>query len=270
MWNSISLVQLGYGALFSLTISGLAFWVGMLSLSGAFAAFGMGTLIFGIGGWSWTAVLITFFGTSSLLSRLFLKQKQKLETQIEKGYQRDWVQVLANGGVALVCVLLQGWFPNSSIPFLAASASLAAANADTWATELGVLSSQPPRLITTGKTVPRGVSGGVSAFGLLAALGGSTLIAAVGAFFIEERLSFFLIVCLSGIMGSLVDSILGASLQVVYYCPNCEKETEKHPFHSCGEKTLYQRGRIWLNNDGVNLACTLFAAIFALMMARLF
>lgn len=266
MWDNISAVQLGYGVLFSLVISGTAWWMNALKFSGAWAAFVLGTLIFGIGGWSWSAVLLTFFITSSILSHLFRGKKQKVEAQIEKGSRRDWAQVLANGGVALFCVLLRGWFPNSPLPFLAASASLAAANADTWATELGVLSPKPPRLITTGKIVDRGVSGGVSILGLLAALAGSILIATTGWFF-ENNLAYFLIVALSGFGGSLIDSLLGASLQVVYFCPHCEKETEKHPLHSCGQRTMYQRGWKWLNNDVVNLACTMFAAIFALILA---
>lgn len=266
MWNNISTVQIGYGVLLSLVISGLAWYMSALSISGAWAAFVSGALIFGIGGWSWSAVLLTFFITSSLLSRLFRQQKQKLESQIEKGSRRDWAQVLANGGVAMVCVLLKGWFPHSPLSFLAASASLAAANADTWATELGVLSSRPPRLITSGKIVARGVSGGVSVTGLLAALAGSIVIATVGWFF-NNNLAYFLIVCLSGFAGSMVDSLLGASLQVVYFCPRCEKETEKHPLHSCSERTVYRRGWKWFNNDIVNLACTMFAAIFALILA---
>ncbi|MGB9639716.1 MAG: DUF92 domain-containing protein [Anaerolineales bacterium] len=266
MWDNILTVQLGYGILLSLIICGSAWWMNALSISGAWAAFVLGALVFGIGGWSWSAVLITFFITSSLLSHLFKKQKQQIEAQIEKGSRRDWAQVLANGGVAMFCVLLKGWFPHSPLPFLAASASLAAANADTWGTELGVLSSKPPRLITTAKIVDRGVSGGVSVLGLIAALAGSILIATIYWFF-ENNLYYFLLVCLSGFVGSLIDSLLGASLQVVYFCPRCKKETEKHPLHSCNEKTTYRRGWKWLNNDVVNLACTMFAAIFALIFA---
>jgi len=64
-----------------------------------------------------------------------------------------------------------------------------------------------------------------------------------------------------GVVGSLVDSLLGATLQAIYFCPACQKETEKHPQHTCGGKTVHQRGLAWLNNDGVNFLCTLSAAL---------
>ncbi len=269
MWDNISVVHLGYGILLSLPISWLAYWKGALTISGAITAFGMGTLIFGIGGWGWAILLITFFLTSSILSRLFLRRKQSLASQNEKGARRDWVQVLANGGIATGCVLLQGLFPHSGMPFLAASASLAAANADTWATEIGVLSLKPPRLITNGRVVERGTSGGVSMLGWLAACAGSLLIALVGLSFIQSKFPYFVIVWLSGMAGSLLDSLLGASVQVIYHCPRCNQNTEKHPLHSCGEKTLYSQGWAWLNNDGVNLACTGVAALIAIGLASL-
>jgi uncharacterized membrane protein len=151
---------------------------------------------------------------------------------------------------------------------------MAAVNADTWATELGVLSPAPPRLITNGAVVERGTSGGVSLTGTLAALAAATLIGAAAALFPTGTLPSFaapssnplgllLTVAAAGVIGSLVDSLLGATVQAIYVCPQCQKETERHPLHGCGTPTRHLRGWRWLNNDLVNLICSLSGAAAA-------
>ena len=78
---------------------------------------------------------------------------------------------------------------------------MAAVNADTWATELGVLSRTPPRLITSGKVVERGTSGGVSLAGTLAALGGAAVIGLAAA--LAEPRTGIGITCLAVSLGGL-------------------------------------------------------------------
>jgi Raf kinase inhibitor-like YbhB/YbcL family protein len=155
--------------------------------------------------------------------------------------------------------------------------TLAAVNADTWATELGVLSRHRPRLITTGKKVERGSSGGVSPAGVLAAVGGAALIGELAAWLDPAGPNTFargfvivIVVTLTGLAGSLVDSMLGATVQVIYTCPACAKETERHPTHLCGTATIYKRGWRWLNNDRVNAACALAGAGLAMAASPLF
>ena len=140
---------------------------------------------------------------------------------------------------------------------------MAAVNADTWGTELGVLSASPPRLITSGEEVERGASGGVTFLGYLASIGGALVIGLFAKLFTPGA-SVVLVAVLGGLAGATVDSVLGATVQGIFFCPKCGKETESHPIHHCGTETTYLRGWRWLNNDLVNLICSMVGAGIAL------
>jgi uncharacterized membrane protein len=148
---------------------------------------------------------------------------------------------------------------------------MAAVNADTWATEMGVLSASLPRLVTTGKPVERGTSGGISGLGSLAALGGAALVGLAAALFPQGGPAWVVvgIAAAAGLAGAFFDSLLGATVQAIYYCPRCEKETERHPLHTCQEETLLVRGWRWLDNDWVNFLASLVGALTALGLAWL-
>jgi uncharacterized protein (TIGR00297 family) len=263
-------MQVSLGLLLAGAVAFAGWRLRLLSGSGAVAAAGLGTLVFGLGGWSWAVVLIGFFATSSGLTRLFGRRKRDLEAAFSKGGQRDAGQVLANGGLAGLAVLAHALWPASQAPWLVFCGALAAVNADTWATELGVLSPTAPRLITTFKPVPRGTSGGISAAGTLAALAGALCIGLLGLLFWPDARPVhpdgaLAALTLAGLVGSLVDSLLGATFQAIYTCPACARETERHPRHTCGGPTHLLRGQAWLDNDGVNLACALMGGLLALL-----
>lgn len=278
-------VQVLLGLLAGFLVAFLAYKLNALTKSGFWAAAVLGAIIFGLAGWGWAIVLLSFFISASLLSKLFKRQKIKAEEKFSKGSQRDAAQVLANGGVAgifaLIFFLVKTFLPEADgrgLLWLGFAASLAAANADTWATELGVLNRRRPVLIISGKPVEAGTSGGISLLGLAAAAGGAALVAAAAVLVAQWQSSgaaatsgwHFLIILLAGLAGSLVDSLLGATLQAIYHCPRCNKETEKHPQHHCGTKMLLVKGLAWLNNDWVNAACTLSAALLAVLSLLLF
>jgi uncharacterized protein (TIGR00297 family) len=272
----IMLILIGF--FLAVLIALAAFAAGALSISGMLAAIVLGTVVFGLGGWGATFMLLMFFISSSLLSKLFKKQKSKAEEKFSKGSRRDAMQVLANGGVAGLFVLLMQIYPGSVWVYAGLTASLAAANADTWATELGILNPTAPHLITTGKEVEPGTSGAVSPAGILAAFTGSLMVTLVGLFFFPVGeapsgwivFTFGILMTFAGVAGSLVDSWLGATLQAIYHCPQCGKDTEKHPLHTCGTATDLVRGEKWLNNDWVNIACTLSGGLVGALLASVF
>lgn len=270
-----SWLQLAVGFGLAGLISIAAYAARSLSLSGAIAATLLGTAVFGLGGFAWAVLLVGFFVSSTILSRLFKKRKAGVNEKYAKGGRRDAGQVLANGGIAGLLAVAQAVFPSTDIWWVAAAGTLAAVNADTWATELGILSPVNPRLITTGRVVEKGTSGGISWTGTLAALVGAAAIGLLavivwqdyaGGASLTAAPTRLALVTLAGLTGSFIDSLLGATVQAIYYCPTCAKETERHPLHSCGTTTRQIRGWIWLDNDLVNWACAIGGAGSAVLL----
>jgi uncharacterized protein (TIGR00297 family) len=234
---------------------------GALTRSGWLGAVITGTSIFGFGGLDWGVLLIAFFVSSSLLTRYKENAKSEAAEAFAKGGPRDLGQALANGGVAAAIAILYGL--SGQPPALAAAfvGALAEANADTWATELGILARRKPRLITTGQVVPPGTSGGVTWFGTLAALTGAALIGGLAALF-RGDVRLLLAGAIAGLAGSLFDSLLGATVQAMYYSDKRGKETEK-AVERDGTPNRHLRGWRWMNNDVVNLLATLAGSLFS-------
>lgn len=261
----------------ALVLSGIvgaaAYRRGSLSLSGWLGAVLVGTLTTGIGGWDWGALVIVFFVSSSALSRFGARRKALLASAYwEKGDRRDIGQVLANGGLVTLVACL-AWLWPSSAWWPAAVGALATATGDTWATEIGALSRSAPRLITSGRQVPAGTSGGVTLLGSAAALGGALLIgvaASVLGVVLGRSLQPWIVVCAlaGGAAGVAVDSLLGATVQAIRWCPRCHTETERH-VHGCGMRTERLRGWRWLRNDGVNALATAAGALVAAAVAAI-
>jgi uncharacterized protein (TIGR00297 family) len=248
-----------WGAGFAAVVALAAWRARALTAGGAIAAFVVGAATFGAGGWPAAAVLFAFFVPSALLSRAGAARKQAM-TDTGKHGPRDARQVLANGGVAAACALVA---VGGHGAFAAAFAgAFAAAAADTWATEIGVLSSEQPRSILTFQPVAAGLSGGVTVGGTLASIAGAIAVASTASI---TGVAPFLPVAAAGVAGSLADSAIGAALQALRWCPNCARSCETDP-HVCGTPTQLRRGIAWMDNDAVNLAATLTGAAVAALL----
>lgn len=255
------------GLALSAIIAGAAYYKQSLSPSGFVAAIILGTLIFTLGTWLSWSVLILFFISSSLLSKFRAQDKSLVEADFAKTGRRDWLQVLANGAVGLALAFLW-WLTADAVYCVGYIAAFAAVNADTWATEIGVLSRKPPVDILTLQPTAPGASGAVSPLGLGAALAGSAFIAlasALGLLVLDEKTAFPLVLVaatLGGFFGSIVDSILGATVQAMFQCPACGKLTERK-LH-CAQPTKMVRGLKSFSNDMVNLLCSLLDSLLAM------
>jgi uncharacterized protein (TIGR00297 family) len=272
---------IGWSLLASAAVAGLALRRKLLDTSGAVGAVLVGSAITSAGGVDGAATLLYFFGSSSSLSRAFARRKRAIEREkFAKGSQRDLAQVAANGGVAAALALASAtpwgrrWRGLLTASFVGA---LATANADTWATEIGTLSRRPPRLITTGRVVEAGTSGGVTALGLGASAAGALSLSAVHL--VARKVvrgigpaggprATGAAGTVGGVAGSLVDSLLGAVWQAMYRCPRCGAETERR-VHTCGTRTEYLRGLRWMDNDVVNALSTAGGALIGGMVWRL-
>jgi uncharacterized protein (TIGR00297 family) len=257
------------GLVLSIAIGGAAYWRGSLTRSGWLGAIITGTLTFGFGGFAWGIILVFFFISSSALSKYRHAHKQRVVGEtFEKGGRRDLWQALANGGVGALLAVAYGLGGQTPIVLALFAGVMATVTADTWATELGVLSSRPPVLITTMRPTTPGTSGGVSLSGLIASTAGSLAIGGVLLFCSGIELGIWhvwLIIAalVGGTIGSLTDSLLGATVQAMYR--SATGETERRTSRAGTANTLI-RGWRWMNNDLVNLLSSLVGGAVALVV----
>ncbi|EKN63967.1 DUF92 domain-containing protein [Schinkia azotoformans] len=234
-----------------------------LTLSGAIATIivGLATLLaFGAQG---LLLMGTFFVTSNFWSKFKADKKKSVEDKIKKSGARDAVQVIANGGVPGIISLLFLLFQENFLLYMFIS-SLATANSDTWASEIGSISKSKPVHILSFSKVDAGTSGAMSFLGTISALCGAFLIGIISHYLWNEvTFQLGLAIGIVGFIGNLIDTLLGATVQVTYTCPNCGLNTEKT--NHCGQSTMYKSGYRFLNNDTVNFLSIALGSLLILL-----
>ena len=257
-------------------IAGAARRAGSLTGSGQWAAFVVGTAATAAG-WAWAFLLIAYFVASSALTRFGHATKaERTASTLPDARGRNAVQVFANGGLFAAAVLAGSFMGeavnNESATRLAwqvaGLGALAAAAADTWATEIGTLWGGTPRLLLSGRPVPPGVSGGVTLAGSGASVVAAALIALAAMWILRDAAlagPAARAVFLGGVAGSLLDSLLGATLQSKRWCERCRTWTERR-VHTCQYRTQHARGLRWMTNDTVNFLATVGGALVALLL----
>uniref|UniRef100_A0A2R9B4H6 Transmembrane protein 19 n=2 Tax=Pan paniscus TaxID=9597 RepID=A0A2R9B4H6_PANPA len=250
-----------------------------LDHSGALGGLVVG-FILTIANFSFFTSLLMFFLSSSKLTKWKGEVKKRLDSEYKEGGQRNWVQVFCNGAVPTELALLYmiengpGEIPvdfskqySASWMCLSLLAALACSAGDTWASEVGpVLSKSPPRLITTWEKVPVGTNGGVTVVGLVSSLLGGTF---VGIAYFLTQLIFvndldisapqWPIIAfggLAGLLGSIVDSYLGATMQYTGL-----DESTGMVVNSPTNKAKHIAGKPILDNNAVNLFSSVFIAL---------
>jgi len=260
-----------------------------LDKTGASAAVVVGFLL-SVSNFSFMASLLSCFIFASKATKYKSAQKKKLEHDFKEGGQRNWVQVLCNVGPACLMTLLYMLevgcvdLPISFTKFYSASwyavaviASIACACGDTFASEIGSVSGKSdPFHIVKFKRVPRGTNGGISLVGTLSSLFGGALVGvfaylttivssqSVALQDAPHQWPIVLYATLAGGLGSLVDSVIGGSLQY----------SGRHKSLGCVVETVggdveHISGLALLDNHAVNfLSCLITGLIVPYIAAQ--
>ncbi len=211
-----------------------------------------------------TFLVLVFVFLGSIITKKI--NKNSYSDIIAKTKAKDIIQIIANVSVGTLTLIIYH-YTNNKIFYLSFFCIMAESLADTLASDIGILSKKPPINILTLKKSTPGLSGNISFLGLFAAFIGSLLISIVYSTF-DFNLTAFLIIIISSIFGCIIDSILGASIQVKYKCPKCELITEKK--YHCNQKTIYYKGLKFINNDTVNFLSNIITMLISIILLTIF
>jgi len=192
----------------------------MLDKSGLVAAVVLAGVVGGLGHWTWLLLLLSFLASSHFATKHRFEEKAAKGMSESGDGSRGWTNVVANGGMPGLVVLLAFLFDAHDSGLWVFAAAVAVATSDTWASEFGCLDDRV-RMITTLKRCEPGLNGGVSPNGQLAAFGGAVLIAvlalcvafATGGDPLAGNGRGPLMVLFAGFLGCQMDSVLGAVLE---------------------------------------------------------
>jgi uncharacterized protein (TIGR00297 family) len=230
---------------------------GLLSKDGALSALILAIIIMSIRLWDAAIPMLYFFFSAALLGK-WNKKWDHREIKEAKGRSRDLVQVFANGGVAMLALVL-GVSPciDANHAYLIFLVVMAGSTADTWATEIGTMKRGSAYFLIGWKKVPVGLSGGVSVWGTFAAFVGAFSMGVVAVALGAMDWHWIWWVAGLGWLSSLFDSLLGQFLQYRWKDQGRWREDRPHgaPVHSSGYR--------WITNDMVNLLSGMAIALIA-------
>ncbi|XP_060081521.1 transmembrane protein 19-like [Ylistrum balloti] len=253
-----------------------------LDKSGAIAGLLVG-FVLTISSLCFFACLLTFFILASRATKYKSATKKRFEEDFKEGGQRNWIQVLCNGGIAAQFAILymldsgcvervvdfKAWY-NSSLFSMAVLGALACSCGDTFASEIGTVFSinTAPRLITSLRIVPKGTNGGITFIGTLSsALGGTfvgvayylTLLMCTSDYQLQKSPAQWLLIptgTIAGLLGSTIDSYLGALFQYSGF----DRE-KKCIVERPGPNVEFISGSEVLDNHSVNLLSALLTGL---------
>lgn len=239
--------------LLSLLLGGIAYLKKALTIPALILAVIFSIIISYYGGLTSFIILVTVF-LGSIITKIFQKEKKK--------QSRNIIQIICNVGIPTISIIIYGLTKNDIYLLIYASV-MSESLADTLASDIGKLSKKDPVNILTWKKSKKGLSGNISMLGLFSALIGTILIGIIYYVGMEQSLLSFMIIVLSGFLGSVIDSILGATFQVKYRCPKCKEIVEQK--NHCETFATYYKGIKVINNNTVNFLTNLIVFLILVL-----
>ncbi len=187
-----------------------AYLIGVLDRSGSLLAGAMATVILLGVGPGWLFVLVLFVAVSYAATRLGYEVKRRRRVHEPRKGRRGIRNVLANGATPTL-IAAGGLFVDDAILAFPFATAIAVAAADTLASELGVFADDARLITDPSKSVPPGTNGGVSIAGTVASVTGALMVAVVAHLLIPLAWHLVGLVVVLGLVGSLLDSVLGAT-----------------------------------------------------------
>ncbi|MDD1749432.1 MAG: TIGR00297 family protein [Methanothrix sp.] len=218
--------------IFALVLGIGAYWAKAADSDAVLAETTVCLLVILFAGISWFILLLAFYLLGGAFTRYGYSHKHKLGIAQSHGGRRGYKNVYSNSLAPLVLAICYGVYGNDVFIF-AFIASVATANGDTLASEIGETSRSKPRMITTLKETEPGVDGGVTPLGEAASLAGAIIIGLLATGMGMAGVLGIVVAAIGGFLGTNFDSLLGATLQ----------------------------SRGILSNNGVNLVATAFGAL---------
>ncbi|MFA7416945.1 MAG: DUF92 domain-containing protein [Acholeplasma sp.] len=257
------MLELGIlGFILSLCVTTVAYYKKSLTMSGFMTATVIGTLFFMFGSYIVWSILIFFFISSSLLSKMSKNDREK--------DGRNYTQVIANSAVSLIFLALY-YYLNDLVYLIVSVVAIAASTADTWASEIGSLSRGKTFSILNLKPMEKGLSGAVSLAGLTASLIGAFIVSLLfsALYFAGNNFAWILlmefvgIITVAGFIGSILDSYLGVLLQAKYKEIKSGKIAE---FIASTENYILISGKRFITNNAVNFIMVLTVSVVTYLL----
>ncbi|MFQ6050579.1 MAG: TIGR00297 family protein [Candidatus Hydrothermarchaeota archaeon] len=191
--------------LICLVLGILCYMKKVFDFTGSLSAFFVGLIVLFSTDFSWFFLLLSFVFFGYLSTRYKYDKKKSMNVAEGDSGRRSWRNVMGNGLIPTIMAVTGN--------FHGYLGAVSTALADTLAAEIGVLSKTQPRLITNpSKIVPHGTDGGVTLLGTTMGIIGASFMG-IFAYVLFHNLYYTTVALLSGFIGCMADSVLGALLE---------------------------------------------------------